>query len=117
MTPFDFYRSLKDLPLTRTSIALLNSSRFFAKEKLYIILHRTNSRYAKIFHQHIGDIRAEESRQSRSKMNIFYTQIQQSQQYNDRLLLIPGDIVDNGKVIDIIQSKTSFNFKAMRARE
>ena len=71
MTPFDFYRSLKDLPLTRTTIALLNSSRFFAKEKLYIILYRTNSRYAKIFHQHIGDIRAEESRQSRSKMNIF----------------------------------------------
>ena len=41
-------------------------------------------------------------------MDIFYTKIQQRQQYNNRFLLISGDIIDDGQIIDILQTKNLF---------
>ena len=41
-------------------------------------------------------------------MDIFYTKIQQRQQYNNRFFLILGDIIDDGQIIDILQTKNLF---------
>ena len=38
-------------------------------------------------------------------MDILHSQIQQGQQYDDRLLLIPGNVVDNGQLVDVLQSE------------
>ena len=38
-------------------------------------------------------------------MDIFNTQIQKRQKHDDRFLLIPCDIVDDGQIVDVIKSE------------
>jgi hypothetical protein len=44
-------------------------------------------------------------------MNILYTKCQQSQENQNGFLLIPGDVVDDWQIIDIIEFKYFFEFK------
>ena len=39
------------------------------------------------------------------QVDVLHSQVQQGQQHDDRLLLIPGDIVDDGQVVDVLQPK------------
>lgn len=43
-------------------------------------------------------------------MDILHTKIQKRQQDDDRLLLIPCNVVDDGQVVDIIQPKNFLEF-------
>ena len=38
-------------------------------------------------------------------MDVFHAQVEQGQQDNHRLLLIPGDVIDDGQVIDVVQAE------------
>ena len=38
-------------------------------------------------------------------MNVLYAQMQQCQQDDDRFLLIPRNVVDNGQFVDVLQSE------------
>ena len=47
----------------------------------------------------------EKGGQSGTQVDILHPLIQQGQQYDDRLLLIPGNVVDNGQLVDVLQSE------------
>ncbi len=43
-----------------------------------------------------------------AEVNIFYPQGEQRQQYNHRLLFVPGYVVGNGQVVQVIQAESLF---------
>lgn len=75
------------------------------KKLLQVVFHRADAGDTEALHQHLGHIRTEKCRQRGAKMDLLYAKIQQGQQYDDRLLLIPGDIIDDRQVIDILQAE------------
>ena len=44
-------------------------------------------------------------------MNILHPEVQKRQQHDDSFLLIPGDIIDDRQIVDIIQSEDFFEFE------
>ena len=74
----------------------------FSEKQFHIFLHTVNSCDTKIINQNFGYIWREECRKRWSKVDIFYPEGKQCQENNHGFLLIPGDIVDDRKFIDII---------------
>ena len=74
----------------------------FADQKAQILLDTADPGNAELFDQHLGHVGAEEGRQRGAEVNVVDSQREQGQQHDDGFLLIPGDIVDDRKFIDII---------------
>ena len=55
--------------------------------------------------QHLGHVGGEKGRQGGAQVDVFHAQVEQGQQDNHRLLLIPGDVIDDGQVIDVVQAE------------
>ncbi|MNY53154.1 hypothetical protein D3C86_1888870 [compost metagenome] len=72
---------------------------------LHIFLYGCNAADTEGIDQHLGHIRRQEGRKCRSEVNILHTQIQQCQEYNYRLLLIPGNIVGDRQIVNILKSE------------
>src|SRR5699024_1718403 len=83
-----------------------------AEEETDIVLHGGDAGDAEGVHQYLGHIGAEESGQGGAQMDVLNAEIQQGQQHDDGLLLIPGDVVDDGQVVDVIQSKDFLEFQS-----
>lgn len=75
------------------------------EEQLQVVLHGADSGDAEVLYQHLGHIGAEEGGEGGAQVDVLDAQVQQSQQDDDGLLLVPGNIVDNGQVVDIIKAK------------
>ena len=52
-----------------------------------------------------------------AEVDVLDTKRQQCQKNNHSFLLVPGNIVDDRQIVDIVEPKTSFNFSAITARE
>ena len=52
-------------------------------------------------HQHVHDVRRDESGKSGTQHDVLHTEVQQRQQHQHRFLLVPGDIERQGKTVDI----------------
>ena len=76
-----------------------------AEEQLHIVLDCADACNAKVLNENLCHIGAEERRQSGTEVDILDTQVQQSQQYDNSLLLIPCDVVNNGQVVDVVQAE------------
>lgn len=50
-------------------------------------------------------------------MDILYAQMQQGKKYDDSLLLVPGNIEEDRKVIDVAGSKDLLQLHATTAQE
>lgn len=87
------------------------------KKLLQVVFHRADAGDTEALHQHLGHIRTEKCRQRGAKMDLLYAKIQQGQQYDDRLLLIPGDIIDDRRSLISSRPNTSLSFSAMTASE
>ena len=60
-----------------------------AKEQTQIVFNRGNASDAEVFNQNLGDILGQECGQGGAEVDILDTQVQKSQQDDDRLLLVP----------------------------
>ena len=75
------------------------------EEQLHIVLDRADACNAEVLNENLCHIGAEEGGQSGTQVDILHAQVQQGQQHDDRLLLIPGDVVDNRQVVDVVQAE------------
>ena len=73
-----------------------------ADQIVHILLHRTDSGDPKIIHKDLRNIRGKECRKGWSEVDIFDSEGKECQKHDHGFLLIPGDIVDDRKFIDII---------------
>ena len=62
-------------------------------------------------HQYLGYIGGKEGRQCGAQANALDAEEQQGQQHGHRFLLVPGDVVRDGQLIDVIQSECFLEFK------
>ena len=83
----------------------------FTKKYFQVSIYISDSGNTKVFDQDIGNIWRQEGRQSRAEMNIFNAQGKQCQKNDNGLLFIPGDIVNNRQLVDIIQAKNFFQLE------
>ena len=70
-------------------------------EEFEVALHFTDTTDAEVLDQHLGYTRRQEGGECRTEVDVLHTEAQQSEQYDDRLLLIPCDVVGDGQVVDI----------------
>ena len=68
---------------------------------LQILIDGADDTDAEVLHQHIGYIGREESQQGRPEVDVLHPKTQQSEQHDDGLLFIPGDVIDDGQVVHI----------------
>ena len=87
-----------------------------AEEQLQIVLYRDDNCNAEALNENLCHVGVEESRQGGAQVDILDAQVQQDQQYDNSLLLISGDIVNNGQVA-ASRPKISFGFRAMTAKD
>ena len=118
--------SLKCVQLEQLCCIFLLSTIFFVsretkrsilKEKFHIVFYAVYSGNSKIINEYFCYIRTEKCRECRSEVDIFHTKIQEGEKHNNGFLFVPGDIINDWKLIDIVESNTSFNFNAITARE
>ena len=76
-----------------------------------IFLYRTDSSDSEIINQDLCHIRGKECWKCRSQVDISDSKGKQSQEYDHRFLLIPGDIVHDRKVVDIFQFEYFLQFQ------
>ena len=65
-----------------------------ADHRLDVVLDRRDAADAEVLDENLGDIRGEESRQRRSEVDVLDAEVQQGQQDDDGLLLVPSDVSD-----------------------
>ena len=80
-------------------------------EQFDIIVNCSDTRNTEFFNQHLGHIGRQEAWQRGSKVDILHTQIQQSQENDDGLLFVPGDIKGNRQLVNIVESKHLFELQ------
>ena len=76
-----------------------------------ILFYCPDSTDSEVIYQNLCHIRRKECRQCRSEMDIFDSKREKRQKDDDRFLLIPRNIVDDWKLIDIVQFKNFFQFQ------
>ena len=76
-----------------------------AEKAVQILLHSADAGDAEGICQHLGHVGGEKGRQGGAQVDVFHAQVEQGQQDNHRLLLIPGDVIDDGQVIDVVQAE------------
>ena len=86
-------------------------------EQFDIIVNCSDTCNTEFFNQHLGHIGRQETWQRGPKVDILHTQIQQSQENDDGLLFVPGDIKAIGSLLISSSPNTSLSFRAMTARE
>lgn len=82
----------------------------FSEKQFHIFFHAANSCNTKIVNQNFGYIWRKEGRKCWSKVNIFYPEGKQRQENDHGFLLIPGNVVDDRKLIDILKAKNFLKF-------
>ena len=75
------------------------------KEAGQVLLHGADAGDTKGVHQQLGHAGAEESGKGGAQVDVLHPQGEQGQEHNDRLLLIPSDVVDNGQVVEVRQTE------------
>lgn len=85
-------------------LCLKGNSGVFTKEEGKILLNGADARDAELLHQQLCHIGAQESRQRGTQVDVLHAQIQQRQQYDHRLLLVPGDVVNDGQFFATMSS-------------
>ena len=75
-----------------------------AEKQLHVILNRSNAGDSEVLHENLGHIGAEEGGQSGAQVDVLDAQIQQGQQ-TMTAFVVPGDVVDNGQVVDVVQAE------------
>lgn len=86
-------------------------------QKAQILLDTADPGNAELFDQHLGHVGAEEGRQRGAEVDVVDSQREQGQQHDDGFLLIPGDVVDDGQVVDVVQPEHFLSLRAIRASE
>ena len=76
-----------------------------ADHRLDVVLDRRDAADAKVLDENLGDIRGEESRQRRSEVDVLDAEVQQGQQDDDGLLLVPSDVEDKRQLVDVIKTE------------
>ena len=56
-------------------------------------------------HECLEDVGADKSRQRRAKADILHTELQQGQEDGHGFLLVPGNIVDDRQIVDIVEAE------------
>ena len=72
-----------------------------ANHALDVALDVRNAADAEGLDEHVRDIRRKERRQRRSEVDVLHTEMQEREEDDDRLLLIPCDVVDNRQFVHI----------------
>lgn len=76
-----------------------------ADHRLDVVLDRRDAADAEVLDENLGDIRGEESRQRRSEVDVLDAEVQQGQQDDDGLLLVPSDVEDKRQLVDVIKTE------------
>ena len=80
----------------------------FSKEKFHIVFYAVYSGNSKIINEYFCYIRTEKCRECRSEVDIFHTKIQEGEKHNNGFLFVPGDIINDWKLIDIVEFEYFF---------
>lgn len=75
------------------------------KEHFHVIFHIGDAIDPEVIHEDLGHVRRQECRKRRAQMDIFDAKIQQGKQHDYRFLLIPGNVVGNRQLVDILQAE------------
>ena len=76
-----------------------------------ILVHRTNGLDVKFFHQNLGHGRRQKGRKCGSKADALDTEGKQGQEHGHGFLLIPGNVLGDGQIINVVQTKHLFEFQ------
>ena len=77
-------------------------------QDLQVFVHGGDARNAEVVYQNLRHIRGQEGRKCRSQMDVFNSEVEESQKHDDRLLLVPGNVEGKREIVDVIQSKDLF---------
>ena len=66
-----------------SSFQLLSSN-----EEFHVVVHRSDAGDAEVLDEHLGDVRREERREGRAKMDVLHAKVKERQQDDDGLLLV-----------------------------
>ena len=69
---------------------------------LDILFYGADTGNAKIIDEHFSHIGREEGRQRGAEMDVLHPKALQTEQHDNRLLLIPCDVIDDGEFIDVV---------------
>lgn len=107
-------RSCKDLRSDEPDIGVLQMvilyQKLFSEKQLHIFFYTVNSRNAKIVNQNFGYIWRKEGWQCWSQVDVFYPKGKERQENDHGFLFIPGNVVDDRKLIDIFKAKNFLKF-------
>ena len=78
---------------------------YFNAEHCHIILDVRDAADAKGLDEHLCDIRREERGECGSEVDVLHAEMEQRKENNDRLLLVPRNVVRNRELVHIIQTE------------
>ena len=110
------HKAKKRLPKRQTlflmrGYILLHSLVHLNAKHGHIVCNIRDASDAEILHKDLCDIRGKERGERGAEVDILHAEVEQSEENDDGLLLVPRDVVGNRQIVDVIQAEHLFELQ------